>query len=510
MYCKNCGAKISDNARFCPKCGTELKKINAGNASDKKVDDDNSAAENRTIPVKYLIAGAVFVLAIICIVVVIAVKHNGNDAEKNVESIAEISADNYEYTEIEANADNSNPAESVQMVAEESQSEDNVVTDKEDTNVDFEKCNNLKDLMQQAAVFTCNYDDKHDLTIDDLKTMMAFSANPYDETVMNQLTTTVDSATEQRFLNSLNEDEADWYGIGTHVWMSKEGFKRYIYSATADTNLTSDDNFEKFALKNGEYTSYLFEDYCVYIYGEAGNMGPYLGDMLSAQEKDGGEWELEFEMYTNEDGAFESPEYEKNAEGIPVIGKAFFEVKENEESVFDGYSITYMRYEFSDAYLMNSTPVIETEDESIHRYEIIVGDVTWTYAYLDCITKGGYLAHINSQEEFEAICDQIRRENHVEKAYYIGGKRDPDANDYDKYYWIKKDGTFWDESVNDNAKYDAMWFQGEPGFGSDDQIEVYLEMFYRKSEDRFYLNDIPEDITAIYPGSIGYICEYDE
>ncbi|MCR4904202.1 MAG: zinc-ribbon domain-containing protein, partial [Butyrivibrio sp.] len=110
MYCKNCGAKISDNARFCPKCGTELKKINSGNASDKKVVDNHSAAENRTIPVKYLIAGAVFVLAIICIVVVIAVKHNGNDAENNVESIAEISADNYEYTEIEANADNSDPA----------------------------------------------------------------------------------------------------------------------------------------------------------------------------------------------------------------------------------------------------------------------------------------------------------------------------------------------------------------------------------------------------------------
>lgn len=25
MYCKKCGAKISDNASFCPKCGTQLK-----------------------------------------------------------------------------------------------------------------------------------------------------------------------------------------------------------------------------------------------------------------------------------------------------------------------------------------------------------------------------------------------------------------------------------------------------------------------------------------------------
>ncbi|MCR4904203.1 MAG: zinc-ribbon domain-containing protein [Butyrivibrio sp.] len=89
MFCKNCGAKISDNARFCPKCGTELKKINSGNASDNKEDDDSSVVENKTILVKYMIVGAVVVLTLIFIVVVIAIlsgRWTNTDAENSADN----------------------------------------------------------------------------------------------------------------------------------------------------------------------------------------------------------------------------------------------------------------------------------------------------------------------------------------------------------------------------------------------------------------------------------------
>ena len=41
--------------------------------------------------------------------------------------------------------------------------------------------------------------------------------------------------------------------------------------------------------------------------------------------------------------------------------------------------------------------------------------------------------------------------------------------------------------------------------------EEYVEYFYRKSEDKFYMNDIPNDVIGNYPsykGRMGYICEY--
>ena len=35
---------------------------------------------------------------------------------------------------------------------------------------------------------------------------------------------------------------------------------------------------------------------------------------------------------------------------------------------------------------------------------------------------------------------------------------------------------------------------------------------YRKSDDKFYMNDVPNDVIGNYPGfegCMGYICEYD-
>ena len=42
--------------------------------------------------------------------------------------------------------------------------------------------------------------------------------------------------------------------------------------------------------------------------------------------------------------------------------------------------------------------------------------------------------------------------------------------------------------------------------------EEYAEYIYRKSDDKFYMNDVPNDVIGNYPGfegCMGYICEYD-
>ncbi len=41
-YCGNCGAKVSDNARFCPKCGAELGEV--------EVEEDDKKQESGFLP----------------------------------------------------------------------------------------------------------------------------------------------------------------------------------------------------------------------------------------------------------------------------------------------------------------------------------------------------------------------------------------------------------------------------------------------------------------------------
>jgi len=65
-----------------------------------------------------------------------------------------------------------------------------------------------------------------------------------------------------------------------------------------------------------------------------------------------------------------------------------------------------------------------------------------------------------------------------------------------------------------DPEYKDMWMDGEPSYVGENAdglkvSEEYLDLFYLKSQDRFVLNDVEEDISAYYPGKIGYICEYE-
>ena len=81
--------------------------------------------------------------------------------------------------------------------------------------------------------------------------------------------------------------------------------------------------------------------------------------------------------------------------------------------------------EFSDG-----TPVIFAEkievleeavqEDAIHRYEVIVDDCTWEEAYQNCLSMGGYLARINSKEEFDYITKKVvEKEKDYSKKQYI-------------------------------------------------------------------------------------------
>ena len=141
------------------------------------------------------------------------------------------------------------------------------------------------------------------------------------------------------------------------------------------------------------------------------------------------------------------------------------------------------------------------------RYQLIQADVTWEEAFSDCISRGGTLVKINSEEEFKKITDLIEEQNMQNVHFYLGGRRDADSQ---SYYWADADNQLEDELLNPQGQSWAAvhWMENEPSFTSEGDTELYLNLIYYK--ENWVLNDVPSDITQYYPGKTGYICEFEE
>lgn len=142
-----------------------------------------------------------------------------------------------------------------------------------------------------------------------------------------------------------------------------------------------------------------------------------------------------------------------------------------------------------------------------HRYQLVRDDVTWQEAFEGCVSRGGYLAQINSEEEFETITDLIEGEGMQDVHFYLGGRRDTESLEYD---WVNADGSFVGELLNPEGLSwaSAHWMENEPSFTSEGDMELYVNLVYYQEE--WVLNDVPQDVTVYYPGKTGYICEFDE
>lgn len=160
-----------------------------------------------------------------------------------------------------------------------------------------------------------------------------------------------------------------------------------------------------------------------------------------------------------------------------------------------------------------SEPTSDSADEESenHRYEIVVKDCTWTQAYDDAKARGGYLVHINTQDEYDYIqSNLLNTESSRKLKLWIGGVR---ASGTYEYHWANADGTFGQEILN-SSDYTGVWMDGEPSFrdNSIGRDEYYMNIFYYKRDKRWVWNDVPDDIIAAissYKGTVGYICEYD-
>lgn len=155
-----------------------------------------------------------------------------------------------------------------------------------------------------------------------------------------------------------------------------------------------------------------------------------------------------------------------------------------------------------------------------HRYELVVEDLTWKEAEDLCREKGGYLATVTSWEEMDRIQEQIISEEKTNITFFVGANNERKEGIYHGYHWIEpeKGATCYYNMLNFYNALFCFWLDGEPSYTglTEEGVEVdedYVVMFYRKSEERCYLNDVPDDILSAAPsyrGRVGYICEYEE
>ena len=177
--------------------------------------------------------------------------------------------------------------------------------------------------------------------------------------------------------------------------------------------------------------------------------------------------------------------------------------------------------EFSDG-----TPVIFAEkievleeavqEDAIHRYEVIVDDCTWEEAYQNCLSMGGYLARINSKEEFDYITKKVveKEKDYSKKQYYVGMRRDVNS---DAYYLVNENNELVGDRLDNGytSWANSLWLSKEPSYyDSTLKIEeTCVSIFKYKETNKWVMNDIPSNLVIqvpSYEGKLGYICEFDK
>ena len=139
-----------------------------------------------------------------------------------------------------------------------------------------------------------------------------------------------------------------------------------------------------------------------------------------------------------------------------------------------------------------------------HRYEIVLADVSWVGAQDQCLGKGGYLAVINTREEFDKITAMADAQG-VE-FLWIGCRRDVNNN---KMVWERDE--LIDAAVDPDNRQMLLWARGEPSFiDSDGSSEDYLILWNHDGGWSYWDSRGDLNIFWGWCGRIAYVCEFDD
>ncbi len=147
--------------------------------------------------------------------------------------------------------------------------------------------------------------------------------------------------------------------------------------------------------------------------------------------------------------------------------------------------------------------------EAPHSYEYVIADSTWDEAYNAAKEMGGRLASFDSEEEYNKVMESLLYEASSDISFYIGGKRDIGS---EEYRWVNNDGEYFGDVIN-SSDYMRFWLSGEPSFKDGTIEEDRMNLVNKNNDEKWYFNDVPNDVAGTYPvlkGKIGFICEYEQ
>ena len=143
------------------------------------------------------------------------------------------------------------------------------------------------------------------------------------------------------------------------------------------------------------------------------------------------------------------------------------------------------------------------EETGEKRFEVFAGDVTWSQAQARCKEKGGHLAYIKSESDWNAVMDAIKKADSGLSYLWVGGQTTIGSDG--KTVTAKwSDGS--STSYLDSAK---LWFGHEPSGKDGSTLEPYMMLWNPGSGWSF--NDNSDSCVGIYAsGTIGYVCQFTE
>ena len=132
------------------------------------------------------------------------------------------------------------------------------------------------------------------------------------------------------------------------------------------------------------------------------------------------------------------------------------------------------------------------------RYELVIGDYSWSEANRDALVKGGHLVTITSQEEMNQIAAMA--ENAGLKYIWMGG------------YTSVRNGTAYGHWTTGEMFAFAPWYPGEPSRNDLDGAPEFYLIFWNV-DGVWSFNDERDDVAADLPsyrGKMGYVIEYEQ
>jgi uncharacterized repeat protein (TIGR02543 family) len=135
---------------------------------------------------------------------------------------------------------------------------------------------------------------------------------------------------------------------------------------------------------------------------------------------------------------------------------------------------------------------------SIHNYQLFIQSTSWTDSQQYCMDRGGYLATVTSEIEWNYILNKSLQNSNVNDRFWLGGqamdKRIGLNAVQQNWQWLNNEGSI---PLNSSEGF-QNWASGEPNNAGG---EYYLVTWNNQS-----WNDLPNISSNIR----GFICEYDQ